>query len=38
MSAALILGRTACLRCLIGESEEEEGSATCDTVGVLSPR
>lgn len=37
MSASFIPGRTACLRCLIGASEAEEETDTCDTVGVLSP-
>ncbi|MWC28941.1 ThiF family adenylyltransferase [Paenibacillus sp. MMS18-CY102] len=39
MSASLVPGRTACLRCLIGgDSEEGEAAAdTCDTVGVISP-
>ncbi|QKS46449.1 ThiF family adenylyltransferase [Paenibacillus cellulosilyticus] len=37
MSAALIPGRTACLRCLIGDSAADDGTDTCDTVGVISP-
>ncbi|EFM11568.1 UBA/THIF-type NAD/FAD binding protein [Paenibacillus curdlanolyticus YK9] len=41
MSASLVPGSTACLRCLIGGgSDSEEGDAaadTCDTVGVISP-
>ncbi|MBD3920053.1 ThiF family adenylyltransferase [Paenibacillus sp. PR3] len=37
MSAALIPGRTACLRCLIGDSAADDGADTCDTVGVISP-
>lgn len=37
MSASLIPGRTACLRCLIGDSSTDDGTDTCDTVGVISP-
>ncbi|WP_127532649.1 ThiF family adenylyltransferase [Paenibacillus kobensis] len=38
MSAALIPGRTACLRCLIGGDEaSDEAADTCDTAGVISP-
>lgn len=37
MNAALVPGRTACLRCLIGASDGEGEADTCDTVGVLSP-
>ncbi|MFD1953698.1 ThiF family adenylyltransferase [Paenibacillus thailandensis] len=36
MCATLLPGRTACLRCLIGGEEAEEGE-TCDTAGVISP-
>ena len=36
MSAMLIPGETACLRCIIGDSESGEAVDTCDTVGVLS--
>ncbi|MFC5648081.1 ThiF family adenylyltransferase [Paenibacillus solisilvae] len=36
MSAMLVPGETACLRCLIGSDEEESGE-TCDTLGVISP-
>lgn len=36
MSAPLVPGRTACLRCLIGEGDDGEGE-TCDTIGVISP-
>ncbi|GFN30997.1 ThiF family adenylyltransferase [Paenibacillus xylaniclasticus] len=38
MSASLIPGRTACLRCLIGGDEaSDEAADTCDTAGVISP-
>lgn len=37
MNAALVPGRTACLRCLIGAADGEGEADTCDTVGVLSP-
>jgi adenylyltransferase/sulfurtransferase len=37
MSAALIPGKTACLRCLIGDTAADDGADTCDTVGVISP-
>ncbi|BBH24997.1 thiamine/molybdopterin biosynthesis protein MoeB [Paenibacillus baekrokdamisoli] len=36
MSAMLVPGETACLRCLVGNEEEEAGE-TCDTLGVISP-
>lgn len=35
MTAMFIPGKTSCLRCLIGESNEN--GETCDVVGVLSP-
>lgn len=35
MSAVLVPGETCCLRCLIGDSDAEEGQ-NCDTAGVLS--
>ncbi|WP_051250644.1 ThiF family adenylyltransferase [Paenibacillus harenae] len=37
MSAVLLPGHTACLRCLIGGQEAAGGGDTCDTLGVLSP-
>ncbi|UVI28660.1 ThiF family adenylyltransferase [Paenibacillus spongiae] len=37
MSATLIPGETACLRCLIGGTEEDHSGETCDTIGVISP-
>ncbi|WP_338045209.1 ThiF family adenylyltransferase [Paenibacillus humicola] len=37
MSAVLVPGETACLRCLIGGTEDGEAVDTCDTVGVISP-
>ncbi|MCQ6559682.1 ThiF family adenylyltransferase [Paenibacillus mendelii] len=37
MSATLIPGETACLRCLIGGAEEGEAGETCETIGVISP-
>ncbi|MFC4777080.1 ThiF family adenylyltransferase [Paenibacillus sp. GCM10023252] len=37
MTAVLIPGETACLRCLIGGDEPKEDGDTCDTVGVISP-
>jgi len=37
MSAVLIPGETACLRCLIGDSQDDEQAETCDTIGVISP-
>jgi len=37
MSAVLIPGETACLRCLIGDSQDDELAESCDTIGVISP-
>ncbi|MFD2117130.1 ThiF family adenylyltransferase [Paenibacillus yanchengensis] len=37
MSALLIPGQTACLRCVIGDESLLGNADTCDTVGVLSP-
>lgn len=37
MSAALVPGETACLRCLIGGDEAAEPEQTCDTAGVIYP-
>ena len=37
MSAALVPGETACLRCLIGGEEEAAEAGTCETEGVISP-
>ncbi|WP_424769031.1 ThiF family adenylyltransferase [Paenibacillus sp. sgz302251] len=37
MNASLVPGQTACLRCMLGGSEEEGEIDTCDTVGVLAP-
>ncbi|WP_255570444.1 ThiF family adenylyltransferase [Cohnella sp. CFH 77786] len=38
MTAALVPGATACLRCLIGgDNAETDGDRTCDAVGVISP-
>ena len=37
MCATLIPGETACLRCLIGGTEEGESGETCETIGVISP-
>jgi adenylyltransferase/sulfurtransferase len=37
MSAVIVPGETACLRCLIGGTEDGEAGDTCDTVGVISP-
>lgn len=37
MSAPLVPGRTACLRCLLGDDPGSGEGDTCDTVGVLSP-
>ncbi|WP_258881600.1 ThiF family adenylyltransferase [Paenibacillus sp. sptzw28] len=37
MSAVLVPGETACLRCLIGGADEGEAGETCDTIGVISP-
>jgi adenylyltransferase/sulfurtransferase len=37
MSAALVPGETACLRCLIGGEREAEEAGTCETEGVISP-
>ncbi|CAH1221587.1 hypothetical protein PAECIP111893_04735 [Paenibacillus plantiphilus] len=37
MSAVLVPGETACLRCLIGGAEQGDGAETCDTIGVISP-
>lgn len=36
MSAILIPGETACLRCVIGDEEDAGEGDSCDTVGVLS--
>jgi len=36
MSAMFVPGRTACLRCLLGDEGDGEGQ-TCDTIGVISP-
>ena len=36
MSAVFVPGETSCLRCLVG-SEPDNGGATCETVGVVSP-
>ncbi|GKU80202.1 ThiF family adenylyltransferase [Paenibacillus sp. L3-i20] len=37
MSAMLVPGKTACLRCLIGEEHSTDEGDNCSTVGVLSP-
>ncbi|MBB3113648.1 adenylyltransferase/sulfurtransferase [Paenibacillus phyllosphaerae] len=37
MSAMLLPGETACLRCLIGGDEDGEAVDSCDTIGVISP-
>ncbi|WP_213485256.1 ThiF family adenylyltransferase [Thermobacillus xylanilyticus] len=37
MSAALVPGETACLRCLIGGDQEAADAGTCETEGVISP-
>ncbi|MFC4099603.1 ThiF family adenylyltransferase [Paenibacillus xanthanilyticus] len=37
MSASLVPGATACLRCLIGGGESDSGADTCDTIGVIAP-
>lgn len=37
MSASLIPGETACLRCLIGGGESGPEGDTCDTIGVIAP-
>ncbi|AJY73610.1 ThiF family adenylyltransferase [Paenibacillus beijingensis] len=37
MTASLLPGSTACLRCLIGDEEGGADAETCDTAGVISP-
>ena len=37
MSAPLVPGETACLRCLIGDEHGAEEAGTCETEGVISP-
>lgn len=37
MSAVLVPGETACLRCLVGGESEAADSGTCETEGVISP-
>jgi adenylyltransferase/sulfurtransferase len=37
MSAMLVPGETACLRCLIGGDGEAEEAGTCETEGVIAP-
>jgi len=37
MSALLVPGETACLRCLIGGEHEAAEAGTCETEGVISP-
>jgi adenylyltransferase/sulfurtransferase len=37
MSALLLPGETACLRCLIGGESEASEAGTCETEGVISP-
>lgn len=37
MSAALVPGETACLRCLIGGERETADAGSCETEGVISP-
>ncbi len=37
MSALLLPGETACLRCIIGPQAEHGETDNCDTIGVLSP-
>ncbi|TYP69831.1 ThiF family adenylyltransferase [Paenibacillus methanolicus] len=37
MSASLVPGATACLRCLIGGGESDSEADTCDTIGVIAP-
>ncbi|MFB9330251.1 ThiF family adenylyltransferase [Paenibacillus aurantiacus] len=37
MSATLVPGATACLRCLIGDGGSDASADTCDTIGVIAP-